>query len=81
MRINDNGIYRDMAVQELTQLPQPSAETQIESLKQQLANTDYKAIKYAEGLITAEDYAAAKAQRQAWRDDINKLELDDADGQ
>ena len=65
----------------LTQLPQPSAETQIESLKQQLANTDYKAIKYAEGLITAEDYAAAKAQRQAWRDDINKLELDDSDGQ
>lgn len=46
----------------------------IAELKQHLADTDYKAIKYAEGLISAEDYAEMKAQRQAWRDEINKLE-------
>ena len=73
MKININGITRDMTAQELVQLPQPSTETQIESLKQQLADTDYKAIKYAEGMITAEDYAVTKSQRQAWRSEINEL--------
>lgn len=47
---------------------------QILELKSQLAATDYKAIKYAEGLITAEDYAPIKAARQALRDQINALE-------
>lgn len=46
----------------------------IAELKQLLAESDYKAIKYAEGWLTAEDYAATKAQRQAWRDEINELE-------
>ena len=48
--------------------------TQIASLKQQLMETDYKAIKYAEGWISEEDYAPIKAQRQAIRDQINQLE-------
>ena len=47
----------------------------IEELKMLLAASDYKAIKFAEGWLTAEDYAATKAQRQAWRDEINELEL------
>lgn len=34
-------------------------------LKKQLASTDYKAIKYAEGLISEEDYAEVKSQRQS----------------
>lgn len=46
----------------------------IRLLKQDLVNTDYQAIKYAEGLISEEEYAAIKAQRQAWRDEINALE-------
>ena len=46
----------------------------IEELKQNLKDTDYKAIKYSEGQISEEDYASTKAQRQAWRDEINKLE-------
>ena len=46
----------------------------IDELKLNLANTDYQAIKYAEGLISAEEYASMKAQRQAWRDEINQLE-------
>lgn len=43
-------------------------------LKQALQRTDYQAIKYAEGLLTEEEYAPIKAQRQAWRDEINRLE-------
>lgn len=40
----------------------------------ELKDTDYKAIKYAEGLITAEEYEPIKAERQALRDRINELE-------
>lgn len=43
-------------------------------LKKFLADTDYKVFKYAEGLLTDEEYASIKAQRQAWRDEINELE-------
>lgn len=54
-----------------------SVEEQIEMLKLQLQETDYKAIKYAEGFISDEDYAEIKAQRQAWRDVINRLESEE----
>lgn len=47
---------------------------EIKQLKQQLSDTDYKAIKYVEGLLTEEEYAETKAQRQLWRDRINELE-------
>lgn len=47
---------------------------QIFELKQKLTQTDYKAIKYSEGLLTDKEYAEVKAQRQEWRDEINKLE-------
>ncbi len=47
---------------------------QIFELKQKLTQTDYKAIKYSEGLLTDKEYAEVKAQRQAWRDEINRLE-------
>jgi FtsZ-binding cell division protein ZapB len=50
------------------------ASLRIEELKDNLASTDYQAIKYAEGQITEEDYAPIKAQRQAWREEINELE-------
>lgn len=43
---------------------------------QQLTATDYKAIKYAEGLISEADYAPIKAERQALRDRINELEAE-----
>lgn len=48
----------------------------IEIRKKQLEETDYKAIKYAEGLLTAEEYAPIKAERQAMRDEINRLEAE-----
>lgn len=47
---------------------------QIQSLKIKLKNTDYQAIKYAEGQLSESAYAPIKAQRQQWRDEINRLE-------
>ncbi|MDO5332055.1 MAG: hypothetical protein Q4E99_05180 [Bacillota bacterium] len=49
-------------------------EQQIMELKQQLAQTDYKAIKYAEGWISEADYAPIKAERKTIREEINRLE-------
>ena len=43
-------------------------------LKRFLQSTDYQAIKYAEGELSAEEYAETKAQRKAWREEINSLE-------
>lgn len=53
---------------------------EIRQLKQQLKDTDYKAIKYAEGWISAEDYMEILNQRKAWRDRINELESSESDG-
>jgi hypothetical protein len=47
---------------------------EIADLKSKLAATDYLAIKYAEGCLTEAEYAETKAQRQAWREQINALE-------
>lgn len=49
---------------------------EVEELKMQLAESDYKALKYAEGWISAEDYAPIKAERQTLRDRINELEAE-----
>ena len=47
---------------------------EIQQLKKQLSDTDYKAIKYAEGQISEEDYASVRELRQGYRDRINYLE-------
>lgn len=47
---------------------------EIKMLKQKLAQTDYQAIKYAEGELSEEEYAPTKAQRKQWRQEINELE-------
>lgn len=56
------------------EIAEAERQARIAELKTLLAESDYKAIKFAEGWITAEDYAADKAQRQAWRTEINELE-------
>ena len=38
-----------------------------------LKATDYKALKYSEGLFTEAEYAPIKAERQALRNRINEL--------
>ena len=47
---------------------------EIFELKEELQRTDYKAIKYAEGVMTDEEYQQTGIQRQAWRRRINELE-------
>lgn len=59
--------------EEMTEIIIPP-EAEIEQLKQQLSETDYKAIKYAEGWYSYEEYAPIKAERQALRERINELE-------
>ena len=46
----------------------------IQELKALLKESDYKAIKYAEGLFTEVEYAPIKALRQSYRAEINALE-------
>lgn len=79
MKININGVTREMTAEEIAEMKafEQSAEfkqMQISQLKAQLADTDYKAIKFAEGWISAEEYAPVKGERQAIRDKINELE-------
>jgi hypothetical protein len=64
--------YEDVEAAEPT--IEPSPEQKINGLKQALADTDYQAIKFAEGWISDEDYAPIKAERQAIREEINRLE-------
>ena len=75
-KINDNGIVREMTAEEIAEMGafEQLPEQRIEELKNKLAATDYKAIKYAEGWLTDEEYAPIKAERQAIRDEINALE-------
>ncbi len=75
MKININGVTRDMTAEEETEIlvNMEGADGEIEALKQKLSDTDYMAIKYAEGWLTSEEYAAIKTQRQGWRERINEL--------
>lgn len=52
---------------------------QILFLRGELHNSDYKAIKYAEGELTEEEYAPVREQRKAWRDEINALRAEIAE--
>lgn len=55
--------------------PTEDKQSKIAELKQNLADTDYIACKIAEGAATREEYADVIAQRQAWREEINRLEV------
>lgn len=46
----------------------------IMELKKLLADTDYMCLKHMDGALTEAEYAETKAQRQEWRDEINRLE-------
>lgn len=54
--------------------PKYLIESEIAVRKQMLTGTDYQALKFAEGAISAEDYAEVKAQRETWRAEINELQ-------
>ena len=80
MRVYEDGIYREMTkkeVQEFEASLQVGVDTEINILKQNLADTDYVIIKIAEGVATPEEYASIIAQRQEWRNQINSLQEGD----
>lgn len=62
------------------EIPEPSVEDQIASLKAQLSSTDYKIIKCSEAQLLGEelpyDIASLHTERQALRDKINELEAE-----
>ena len=75
-KININGVTREMTPEEIAEMEafKPPVQMQIEMLKMELSATDYKAIKYAEGWLSEEEYAPIRAARQTIRDEINALE-------
>lgn len=62
--VNDNN-YKDESVY-----------AAIEQLKLKLRETDYQAIKFAEGEMSEDEFAPIKEQRKGWRAEINKLEAE-----
>jgi hypothetical protein len=48
--------------------------SKITMLKMKLQQTDYQAIKYAEGELTLEEFAETKEKRKQWREEINALQ-------
>ena len=87
---NENGCYiaeieplEDGTRQfQIKQIPQKTEDeklieqyqSEIVELKKYLSDTDYKAIKFAEGEITESDYQEVKTQRHDARARINELE-------
>ena len=69
--VEDILVYKPYSEQEIKVIKNNN---RIAELKQKLQETDYKAIKYAEGELSEEEYAETKTQRRAWREEINKLE-------
>ena len=71
--IEDKGEYY-----EVVPVPEPTQEErnaiEIERLKAELAETDYKCLKYVDGALSAEEYAEVKAYRAELRARINELE-------
>lgn len=72
---NSDGTFVDIPLVEEEEYNVP-VEIEIARLKEELAETDYKAIKYAEGWISEEDYKTIKEDRQRIRNRINELEND-----
>lgn len=58
----------------LRSVPNEIIKYKIQELKNKLKETDYQAIKFAEGQISEEDFAPIRTQRQLWREEINQLE-------
>ena len=53
---------------------QSEIDSEICALTQLLAQSDYLALKHADGALTDDEYATARAERQTWRDRINELQ-------
>ena len=71
-----NLVEKSFDLREIIIPQEQQRQNRIAELKSLLAATDYQAIKYAEGQLSASEYAEMKKQRQTWRDEINLLEED-----
>lgn len=49
-------------------------QARIAELKALLANTDYQALKVADGAMTQQEYEPVRTQRVLWRAEINELQ-------
>ena len=73
MRKYVDGVYSDMTDSEVQQANKMSDREEIRRLKRRLAETDYFAIKFLEGCLSEEKFAAIKAERKKIREKINIL--------
>ena len=69
-----NLVEKSFDLREIIISQEQQRQNRIAELKSLLAQTDYQAIKYAEGQLSASEYSEMKKQRQTWRDEINLLE-------
>lgn len=71
--IDDKGKYY-----EVVEVPAPTQEElnaiEIERLKAELSATDYKCLKYVDGVLSENEYAEVKKYRASLRAKINELE-------
>lgn len=76
MKMNDNGIIREMTKEEIEEMQdvEISKQARIESLIQELRAYDYIGVKIAMGVATREEYAEQIAYTQQLRREINELE-------
>lgn len=59
-----------------TQRTADEIQSEINAFKQLLTNTDYKALKHADGVITDDEYADVLEEREGFRARINELEAE-----
>lgn len=71
---NDGSVYIEPIKPTEEELAKIKLQEQIANLKHELAETDYQAIKYAEGWFTDEEYEPIKAERENLRVHIRELE-------
>lgn len=71
---NNGSVYEEPVQPTEEELEKIKLQEQMTTLKQDLSNTDYQAIKYAEGWFTDEEYSPIKAMRENIREKIRDLE-------
>lgn len=51
-------------------------QSEINAFKQLLTQTDYKALKHADGAMTDEEYEETRQKREFYRSEVNRLEAE-----
>lgn len=80
-----NGSYVELTSQDLAEYKEQPIDYQarISELKTELATTDYKCLKFVDGVLSEDEYAPVREYRQTLRDKINAMQtfLDLQDGE